>query len=101
MEIKKKFEVSALEEIKHILVVGLGKSGLSCIDYLTKQIKFKKKLLKLVLNTKIALKQLQGRLKLGASHSLTNAQTLWPALNSNLDKALIIIAPNYRHHDLA
>jgi hypothetical protein len=25
MEIKKKSEVSALEEIKHILVVGLGK----------------------------------------------------------------------------
>ena len=47
MEIKKKSEVSALEEIKHILVVGLGKSGLSCIDYLTKQIKFKKKLFKI------------------------------------------------------
>lgn len=47
MEIKKKSEVSALEEIKHILVVGLGKSGLSCIDYLTKQIEFKKKLFKI------------------------------------------------------
>ena len=44
---KKKSEVSALEEIKHILVVGLGKSGLSCVDYLTKQIKFKKKLFKI------------------------------------------------------
>ena len=47
MEIKKKSEVSALEKIKHILVVGLGKSGLSCIDYLTKQNKFKKKLFKI------------------------------------------------------
>jgi UDP-N-acetylmuramoylalanine-D-glutamate ligase len=47
MEIKKKSEVSALEEIKHILVVGLGKSGLSCVDYLTKQIEFKKKLFKI------------------------------------------------------
>ena len=53
MEIKKKSEVSALEEIKHILVVGLGKSGLSCVDYLTKQIKFKKNYLKLVSMTKI------------------------------------------------
>ena len=42
MEIKKKLEVSALKEIKHILVVGLGKSGLACVNYLTKQIKFKK-----------------------------------------------------------
>ena len=47
MEIKKKSEVSALEEIEHILVVGLGKSGLSCVDYLTRQIKFKKKLFKI------------------------------------------------------
>ncbi len=47
MEIKKKLEVSALEEIKYILVVGLGKSGLSCVDYLTKQIEFKKKLFKI------------------------------------------------------
>ena len=47
MEIKKNSEPSALEEIKHILVVGLGKSGLSCIDYLTKQIKFKKKLIQI------------------------------------------------------
>ena len=47
MEIKKNSEPSALEEIKHILVVGLGKSGLSCVDYLTKQIKFKKKLFKI------------------------------------------------------
>jgi UDP-N-acetylmuramoylalanine--D-glutamate ligase len=47
MEIKKILEVSALKEIKHILVVGLGKSGLSCVDYLTKQIEFKKKLFKI------------------------------------------------------
>ena len=46
-ENKKKIRSSALEEIKHILVVGLGKSGLSCVDYLTKQIEFKKKLFKI------------------------------------------------------
>lgn len=44
MEIKKKSEDSILKEIKHILIIGLGKSGLSCINYLSKQIEFKKKL---------------------------------------------------------
>ena len=47
MEIKKKSSSSALKKIEHILVVGLGKSGLACVNYLTKQIEFKKKLFKI------------------------------------------------------
>ena len=42
MGIKKTSKSSTLKEIEHILVVGLGKSGLSCVNYLTKQIEFKK-----------------------------------------------------------
>ena len=42
MDIKKTSKSSTLKEIEHILVVGLGKSGLSCVNYLTKQIEFKK-----------------------------------------------------------
>ena len=44
MDIKKTSQSSTLREIEHILIVGLGKSGLSCVNYLTKQIEFKKKL---------------------------------------------------------
>ena len=47
MDIKKKLQGSVLKEFKHILVVGLGKSGLSCVNYLTKQKEFKKKLFKI------------------------------------------------------
>ena len=44
MDIKKTSQSPTLKEIEHILIVGLGKSGLSCVNYLTKQIEFKKKL---------------------------------------------------------
>ncbi len=53
MDIKKTSQSSTLREIEHILIVGLGKSGLSCVNYLTKQIEFKKNYLKSVSTTKI------------------------------------------------
>jgi UDP-N-acetylmuramoylalanine--D-glutamate ligase len=47
MDIKKISQSPTLKEIEHILVVGLGKSGLSCINYLTKRTEFKKTLFKI------------------------------------------------------
>ena len=47
MKIKTNLSGSTLKEIEHILIVGLGKSGLSCVNYLTKKIEFKKKLFKI------------------------------------------------------
>jgi UDP-N-acetylmuramoylalanine--D-glutamate ligase len=64
MNTKKSSKDCALKKIKHILVVGLGISGLSGINYLTKQIEFKKKLFKVsVYDKNKSIKEQKGLLK--------------------------------------